>query len=1014
MKKSYKDLPNTIARKLTGVDRTFFFSDLIRTFATAATLVVFSLLVFYVSDRLWDTPVLVRFLITGFGFAAALVAVFFCCLRQLRWWRNPAAAACLIQKKNTNLGDSLQGMIELAKTCEESSCETSASLCRAAIEQVNQQVENLSFTQAVSLKPLKRATAGFAFAVIAVFGVYVVDAEIFFNSYKRWLMPFDEVARSTFVRLHALPAYLRVPYGEETEMRVRLLDSSRLLPKKIQAFLDNNRMSFPFSGRTATIVLPAVTENQILRLKAVDARQCVRIIPKHRPLLLEMIADIKPPSYLELEPYKVDCSNLRLEVPHGCRYSVSGNISRKIKFAYEDTQEVELQVSGNSFVTAELSGDADSNLSFTWKDIFGLACSEPVLLEVSCLPDMAPLAAIQTNTRGVALLISETLPIRMQATDDFGVKWLGVEYEIAPLADESAATVSKSRILMNGRADATELNTDFVFSPFALNIQPNTKVTLFTTAVDFLPEREAARSQPFSIFVLDPEKHAELLLQQFNQLLPQIEAAAERENENTSATQQLVNLDDLNLSSKETISAIRARRMRENRNAEAVQLIAEDGMKLLQEALKNDLFGVEALVQWADVIDLLQLLAENEMAQIQEKMQEAEREADARRSKLHQSVEKQEYVYTQLRELVKTSEEIAERIQINSFAQRLRILSDSESSIATDLRKLLISNAGLTIDMLAPAEQTKAAELAVSHRKIAKEAALIKNELQHFFIRTRILPYKTIVDEMMAEKMNDALARVTLQIDKNQSAAAGLAVKEWQQNFEKWARELETVYESGKAPKRSSEMNDQEMKLAVGLLRLLELEQLLYLDTQATPEPLEVDAEYARKTRDLTQRQVRLRKSLQDIRSNLAIPDLAPLLDAAGAEMLIAALELDNQRTGIKTLAAESAAIECLSLIFSNKNGDGLGNLSSSAALASMLKSANSSGTGSTGAGSLAGGTGAILEHKNGNAGEHATGTAQESGGAAGVVEPDQLPREFRSRLDAYLKKMEIRDNSRM
>ena len=107
-------LPGHLTTKLDAVKNRLLKFQTFTTMFLGTCILGFSLLAVYVSDRVWDTPPVIRFVITITGFALVGIIAYMWLRSRIIHSKDPYKIIKRVQKHFPMLGDSLQGIAELA------------------------------------------------------------------------------------------------------------------------------------------------------------------------------------------------------------------------------------------------------------------------------------------------------------------------------------------------------------------------------------------------------------------------------------------------------------------------------------------------------------------------------------------------------------------------------------------------------------------------------------------------------------------------------------------------------------------------------------------------------------------------------------------------------------------------------------------------------------------------------------------------------------------------------------
>ena len=112
----------------------------------------------------------------------------------------------------------------------------------------------------------------------------------------------------------------------------------------------------------------------------------------------------------------------------------------------------------------------------------------------------------------------QVLTFEVEASDDFGVKTVGMQWTGTVGEDANYESAAGQKIVAAGTPESSELTTVATFSPERLGIQPQV-IKLRLYAQDYLPDREPVFSPTYTVFVLSEADHAIWLTRRMDCLL---------------------------------------------------------------------------------------------------------------------------------------------------------------------------------------------------------------------------------------------------------------------------------------------------------------------------------------------------------------------------------------------------------------------------------------------------------------------------------------------------------------
>lgn len=340
-----------------------------------------SYLVFFVSDRLWETPPSLRILLLGAGLGTAILHG----VLRLNRRMHPSQS-----KENPGpRGDRSSEAVILRRHWK------------------------------TVLPPVAMLTLAMALLIIL--------PEASRSTFMRWLLPMSQNPRFTFVRIEGLPGELVVARGEPFELRFGVACTSFWQPKRVSASfpgeslrktkVHDGRANFEFAGQT---------EPRPLILQSGDCTLGLKIIPLARPQLKEIAALVSPPPSLQRPPMARPLNNGNLRVIEGSRIVLKGLASRSLKRAWLNGS-TRLSVAGSMFLTEEFEVSKDEVMTFTWEDWHGLQVEEPMQITIVVHAVQSPEIAASNFGRSVTMQEGEILNLFAGDNHERKLIWLSFE-----------------------------------------------------------------------------------------------------------------------------------------------------------------------------------------------------------------------------------------------------------------------------------------------------------------------------------------------------------------------------------------------------------------------------------------------------------------------------------------------------------------------------------------------------------------------------------------------------------
>jgi hypothetical protein len=312
----------------------------------------------------------------------------------------------------------------------------------------------------------------------------------------------------------------------------------------------------------------------------------------------------------------------------GSQAAFEAKSSRPLAAAELDgaTQRVE----GEKIITSYEPVSADAERKFTWKDQDGLTPRDPLVLKVRAVEDEAPRIVARRESLEQVILDSEVVTFDLNASDDFGVKRVGLEWTGTRLEKPG------EKIAAAGDPEKRELAVPATFCATREGVAPQTlEVRAWTD--DYLPGRKRALSASFVLHVLDKTDHALWVTEQLGKWLEAARESYEREQQLHQTNKELRAMDAADLDRPENRRRVSQQAAAENANAARLDSLNNIGRNLVEQATKNPEFDANRLESWATMLKSLKDIAANRMPSVSDLLKQTASAAAGKPSSAHPS-----------------------------------------------------------------------------------------------------------------------------------------------------------------------------------------------------------------------------------------------------------------------------------------------------------------------------------------------------------------------------------------
>lgn len=615
-------LPESLRQKLIAFRRRLWTLKIFEAIAAAVIAVLLGFLLTYLLDRLHDSSAIVRLTLliaASFGTLVIPLAIQRWVIRR----RRLDQLARLLSETRPNAGDQLLGVIELADESldwEQSDQSRSPALVSAAIQQVADNVAQQNLDSAIP-NPRHRQRG----IIAAVLGAIVIalalaTAPAATNAWVRFIAPWKHTPRYTFANVDGLPESVVVAQDEPFRFSVRLSDSSQWNPSTATVSLSGqNSQAGNLDDGRYDFDLPGQLQTGTLVVKVGDFRGQTTIDPKSRPELSSLIAHIELPGYLgRSELVEREIRGSTLSVLKGSQTTLIATATRELINA--KVNHAGRRVEGSTFSSEPTSSEKPRSIVLEWKDTHGLAGREPFTLDIDPVDDVAPRVACEGLPRRKVLLDTEVINFRVLASDDYGVKRVGIQWNAI---DPQTAHPESGEVIIGGGDPFTDsLELAATFSAVDLKIASQS-VSVRVFVEDFFPDRERSYSAESVFEILSADQHAIWITSQLTRWQRMSLDARDRELQLHQTNQELRELTNEQLLLPENQRRLVRQAELERSGGNQLASLVRNGAGLLKEAMRNSEIGAGQLDRWAKMVNTLQEISDNRMPSVAELLSEA-------------------------------------------------------------------------------------------------------------------------------------------------------------------------------------------------------------------------------------------------------------------------------------------------------------------------------------------------------------------------------------------------------
>lgn len=832
---------------------------------------IISFVLVFALDRIWEIPPTVRLIILIAGVSLFAVFAPFWINRWVFKHRKENQLARLISNHYPHLGDRLLGVVELQNQ-DESQTALSPELREAAMIAVANDAEKRDLDKALSTSWTRKLTLGLGGIGLVAGGAFFIFPDAGKNALVRWLMPLSDTERYTFTKadLSKIPQPLYVPIGEDFDIALPLRDDTADQPDFATAKYGKSQWKqFDYAQSKYLLEFPGKRAPGKVHIKVGDANHQLDVRPVHRPKISSFNVETIFPSYLQREPTRREIGSTQAEALIGSQIILTTEIDRELKSAemnnasfipqleevdleqVENTGEdinlvptsqpldIDCKVTGNTIITDPIEIDKGTiTLPIVWVDKYNIAGIAPVEVTITSQEDTAPSVYNEGTEKQHIMLYNQVLEFEMAAEDNFGIMSAGVEWQ-GEFTTPSPETPANDEIsLIQGDPYKTSARSSVTIDFQERGIIPQ-KLVIRTWAEDYNPNTDRVYSESIEVFVLSKYEHANYVKERMNDTLSKLEDAMRTEQNNLDENKRLQ--EDLKDPSKaaEAKEKIAEQQNKELDNTEEIKKLAKELEETFKEATKNESIDSKTLQEMAETTADMKEMAKKDMPEISGELDAAQDKKNSKektKEDLAKAIEKQEKLINKMQETAEKGEKAKEKLEANTFVNRLKKAASDEDSIAQSFISNINDLSGLYYSELDPTLKRLIQNLYLQQGQATSDVRWIQEDLSFFHARTQKPEHKDVLEKMKQANITETLSKIEKEIENQRSNKAFNLCKENAKLLNDWAKKLEETQDQGGGGGGGGgggAQEDQDFEFMLKVMKLIQEEQRLRSKTRS-------------------------------------------------------------------------------------------------------------------------------------------------------------------------------------
>lgn len=826
-----------------------------------------------------------RWALTLSGLAALGYALWrFIAQPMLRVWRQSKEnehidLALRIGAAHENLRDRFANALQVyEETARESENEIRHALAGAALKEAYEEVQPLDFTSIIDRKtPRHRMLAGVAaFAACAL--VWGFAPNYMMHGMQVVFAPQDDPSQQK-IQLTVAPGDVEIVKGEDLRVTAALALTTAMPANLEWRFEGNNTINQAAMTNIATAPEPQflhtlehVRESLAYRVRiGNETSTWYRATVVEPPLIQSLRVTIAAPPYTQRAPMELEENLGAITALPGSKISLQLSSNKELQsgeLQFESGTKLPLTLEETSARAEFVVSKADV-YTINLRDKKNLRNPDPIRYRIELEADAMPNVSIPVPGKDVDVDESMSVPLVVEADDDFGFSTLEIVYEVQPSLAGDVVHGKWPLPLANPQQE--KITVQALWDLSKLNLNPDDVVSYYAEVRDndTVSGPKSARSATYRVrfpsmselYEQVAEQHDETA-QDLQTMREQVERAKQKLDE---VMQELKKNPELDWQQKQKLSESAGATEKMQEQLQAVQ---ERMQEMIDSMQRNDMLSLETLEKYLELQELLQKMDSPELQKALEEMKQAMQNVDPQKmaealknmqfsqEEFLKSLErtmnllKQMHAEQKLDEAIKKTENLAERQQeVNEQAaqqptqEKREQLAAEEAQMSEDTKSLeeALKDLEKMLEEMkqAPASKVDAAAQMMQNQDLAGEMQQMAAQMQQNQMQQAQQSGKRAASTL--QRMQESLQSAQKEMRESQQRYVKQALQRSSSDLLQLSKQQEQLgQQSGSMNRNGTEFNqaaDRQQELLSGMQRVTDqLYQLSQKSFAVTPE----------------------------------------------------------------------------------------------------------------------------------------------------------------------------------
>ena len=764
-----------IKHKLFTVQKKQNYTDLISGTYLSLSIILLISLTFITIDILFQLNKTARTIMVIIFIATSTIAFYWYVLRNLLKLYGIIESYTAVElakqvgKSYPNIQDRLLNALQLGENLPTISKIYSEELINESLRTFAQEIESLDFTGIVDTSRIRK-TRKFSIIICSLFILlYIFFPSSFSNSLYRLTNFNQEFLRPADFTFQISPGNKVIVKGENVEVLIKAIPREGTVFNKVEKIslfirqepqenFEEIKLRYDSNNVFRTTLFNIRNPIEYFAKISKDESDHYYLTVLDRPVIRAFRIKLEYPNYTKLPPKTLDDFIGDVRALAGTKIIINGLASKELKSAslkFGNNISIPMEIDGEKF-RASFTLTSDNTYHVELVDKQELTNLDPVTYKLKVIQDEYPSVSILQPGKDIDVAGNESLPVLIEAKDDFGFTKLQLAHRLVKSRYEKPHKEYTYIQIPFSAQTGEKVEIRYLWNLKNLNLVPEDVLEYYAEIFDndIIKGPKSARSQTYllrlpsieEVFADIDKEHEQTL----ENLKESYEYARELKQEIESIKRELKKDKDPDWQTQKKAQEMAKR-------YEELQKKLDDAQKridnIIQKSQQQTVLSQETLEKYLELQQLLEQINSDELQNLLNQLQQ--RMPSISKEQLQQMMEKITFSEELFRQSIERTIDLLKRIQIEYKLDELR---KRASELEKAQKELAEETAKSPSD---PQKQNELAkrqsDLAKMEKALEKEAQELVQRMEEFFAEMPVEELRKSLEQLRQNNLNEQM-----------------------------------------------------------------------------------------------------------------------------------------------------------------------------------------------------------------------------------------------------------------